>query len=142
MLHCDPGVPLIIGEGVVVGHKALIHGCTIEDDVLIGMGSIVMNKAHIGRGSIVGAGAVVLEGFACEPYSLVVGSPAKVKKVYDGSIVERIRKNARSYQERSKYYQQSMQTTESRPQHNWPLIVGAALAGAAAGAFGVLRRSA
>eukprot|EP00656_Telonema_subtile_P035971 TRINITY_DN39935_c0_g1_i1.p1 TRINITY_DN39935_c0_g1~~TRINITY_DN39935_c0_g1_i1.p1 ORF type:complete len:231 (+),score=38.09 TRINITY_DN39935_c0_g1_i1:155-847(+) len=111
MVHCDPGKPLRIGDRVTVGHKALLHGCTIEDDCLIGMGAIIMNDAHIGTGSIVGAGAVVLEGFACPSYSLVVGSPAKLKKSYSNDIsnhLNRIRTNAASYQARAQYYKQNL----------------------------------
>lgn len=87
-----------------MGHKALLHGCSIEDDVLIGMGAIVMNGARIGQGSIVGAGAVVLEGFECPAYSLVVGNPAYIKKTYPPTICEKTRKTAASYVERAKYY--------------------------------------
>jgi carbonic anhydrase/acetyltransferase-like protein (isoleucine patch superfamily) len=147
MLHCDPGVPLSIGRGVVIGHKALVHGCTIEDDCLIGMGAIVMNKARIGRGSIIGAGAVVLEGFSCEPYSLVVGSPAKVKKVYDASILDRIRKNADSYARRAEYYRASMQTRcvaagEHKQRPATLLGLCAIAVGVTISVLGVLRRAA
>eukprot|EP00929_Paragymnodinium_shiwhaense_P031905 TRINITY_DN17774_c0_g1_i4.p1 TRINITY_DN17774_c0_g1~~TRINITY_DN17774_c0_g1_i4.p1 ORF type:complete len:189 (+),score=15.40 TRINITY_DN17774_c0_g1_i4:88-654(+) len=104
MCHCDPGVPLNIGNRVTVGHKCLLHGCTIEDDVLIGMGAIIMNKAVIRTGSIVGAGAVVLENFEAPPYSLIVGSPATVKKTYDKDIIQRIQRTASSYVSRAAYY--------------------------------------
>lgn len=83
MCHVDQNTPLKIGNGVTIGHRAIIHGCTIEDECLIGMGAIVMNQAAIGKGSIVAAGAVVLEKTIIPPYSLVTGSPGKIKKTYE-----------------------------------------------------------
>lgn len=83
VLHVDKEAPLKIGANCTIGHRALVHGCTIEDDVLIGMGAIVLNGAHIGKGSIIGAGAVVLENSVIPPRSLVVGLPAKVKREID-----------------------------------------------------------
>ncbi|NOX35740.1 MAG: gamma carbonic anhydrase family protein [Deltaproteobacteria bacterium] len=82
MCHADENIPLKIGNGVTIGHRSVIHGCTIEDGCLIGMGAIIMNHAVIGKGSVVAAGAVVLEKVIISPYSLVVGSPGKVKKIY------------------------------------------------------------
>jgi carbonic anhydrase/acetyltransferase-like protein (isoleucine patch superfamily) len=80
VLHTDPGLELIIGSGVSVGHRAVLHGCRIEDDVLIGMGAIVMNGAVIGTGSIVAAGALVPEGVVVPPRSMVVGAPGRVRR--------------------------------------------------------------
>ena len=80
VLHGDPGNDIIVGENVTVGHGAILHGCTVEDNALIGMGSVVLDHAVIGAGSIVGAGAVVASGTIVPPKSLVVGIPAKVKK--------------------------------------------------------------
>ena len=80
--HADEGIPLTIGDGVTIGHRSVIHGCTIEEGCLIGMGAVVMNRAVIGKGAIVAAGAVVLENTVIPPYSLVTGSPARVKKTY------------------------------------------------------------
>lgn len=77
-LHCDPGHPLTIGDDVTVGHNAVVHGCTVKDGVLIGMGAVVLDDAVIGEYSIVGAGAVVTSRTVVPPYSLVVGAPAKV----------------------------------------------------------------
>lgn len=79
VLHVDDGAPLQIGAGVTIGHRAVVHGCIIDDDVLVGMGAIVMNGAHIGSGSIIAAGAVVLENADIPPDSLVVGVPGKVR---------------------------------------------------------------
>jgi carbonic anhydrase/acetyltransferase-like protein (isoleucine patch superfamily) len=78
VLHADPGLPCTIGARVTVGHRAIVHGATVEDDCLIGMGAIVLNGARIGRGSIVGAGAVVREGMVVPADSLVLGVPGKV----------------------------------------------------------------
>ena len=80
VVHADPDLPVVIGSGVSVGHRAVLHGCTVEDDVLIGMGAIVLNGAHVGTGSLIAAGAVVLEGTRIPANSLVAGVPAKVRR--------------------------------------------------------------
>src|SRR5258707_3473678 len=76
--HTDMGFPLTIGKNCTVGHNVILHGCTLEDDALVGMGTIVMNGANIGRGSVVGAGSVITEGKEFPEYSLIIGSPAPV----------------------------------------------------------------
>ena len=78
IIHVDPGVPCTIGARVAIGHRAIVHGATIGDDCLIGMGSILLNRVVVGSGSIIGAGAVCREGMEIPPNSLVVGVPAKV----------------------------------------------------------------
>lgn len=78
VLHISPWQDMTIGDCVSVGHGAILHGCTIEDRVLVGMGAIVMNGVHIGSGSLVGAGALIPENMEIPPYSLVLGSPARV----------------------------------------------------------------
>jgi len=78
MVHADPGSPTTVGERVTIGHRAIVHGCTIEDDVLVGMGAILLNRCRIGRGSIVGAGALVPENAVIPPDSLVLGVPGRV----------------------------------------------------------------
>lgn len=80
VFHADPGVPLHLGAGVAVGHRAVLHGCTVEDRVLVGMSATILNGARIGSGSLVAAGAVVLEGTDVPPGSLVAGVPAKVRR--------------------------------------------------------------
>ena len=80
VLHVDDGFPLRVGERVTVGHGATLHGCTIEDDVLIGMNATVLNGARVGRGSLIAAGALVREGQSIPPFSLVAGLPATVKR--------------------------------------------------------------
>ena len=97
IVHVDAGVPCSVGDRVGVGHRAILHGCTIEDDCLIGMGSIVLNGAVVGRGSVVAAGAVVKEGFLVPPGSLVVGMPARVVRPVDATLSERITQTWQHY---------------------------------------------
>jgi carbonic anhydrase/acetyltransferase-like protein (isoleucine patch superfamily) len=99
-LHSDEGFPLLIGKGVTVGHRVVLHGARVDDDVLVGMGSIVMNGAHIGSGSIVAAGAVVTPGTVVPPNSVVGGIPAKVLRPATDDDMAHIRGNAASYTER------------------------------------------
>ena len=106
MGHADPGFPLVVGNRVTIGHHCVVHGCRIGDDCLIGMGTIIMNGVRIGRGSIIGAGAVLLEGMEVPEFSMVVGSPAKVRKTYDESILENIRESAQIYVKRSINYRE------------------------------------
>jgi carbonic anhydrase/acetyltransferase-like protein (isoleucine patch superfamily) len=96
-VHCDSGIPTKIGAGVSVGHAAVLHGCTIEDDCLIGMSATVLNHAVVGAGSLVAAGSVVLEGAVIPPGSLVAGVPAKVHRVLTAAEHERIIENAKHY---------------------------------------------
>ena len=105
VVHGDPGFPARIGAGVSVGHGAIIHGATIEDSVLIGMGAIVLNGARIGSGSLVAAGSVVLEGTVVPPGSLVAGVPASVKRETTEAERDHIRANAATYQELGARYQ-------------------------------------
>lgn len=97
VVHTTPGFPVRIGAGVSVGHGAILHGCTIEDDVLVGMGAIVLNGAVVGEGSIIGAGAVVTEGKEIPPRSLVLGVPGKVVRETTPEQQEKIVHNAREY---------------------------------------------
>jgi carbonic anhydrase/acetyltransferase-like protein (isoleucine patch superfamily) len=99
VLHADPGVPVTVGDGVSVGHRAVLHGCTVGDGTLIGMGAIVLNHAHIGPGCLVAAGATVLEGVRIPERSLVAGSPAKVRRALTDDEVERLRTNAATYED-------------------------------------------
>ncbi|ORA03906.1 gamma carbonic anhydrase family protein [Mycolicibacterium bacteremicum] len=96
--HVDPGFPLRVGSGVSVGHNAVLHGCTIEDDCLIGMGAIVLNGAVIGAGSLVGAGAVVPQGMVVPPGSLVAGVPGKVRRDLSAEEKAGNQLNAQVYQ--------------------------------------------
>jgi len=105
VVHADPGFPVIIGSGVSVGHQATVHGATIEDDVLIGMGAVVLNGAVIGTGSIIAAGSVVLEGEIIPPHSLVAGVPGKVRRDTTDDERAAIRDNAKTYRELAARYQ-------------------------------------
>ncbi|AND16551.1 gamma carbonic anhydrase family protein [Rathayibacter tritici] len=97
VVHVDTGHDAVIGAGVSVGHNAVLHGCTLEDDVLVGMNATVLNGAVIGSGSLVAAGAVVLEGTLVPPGSLVAGVPAKVRRELSEQERVGIRRNAASY---------------------------------------------
>jgi carbonic anhydrase/acetyltransferase-like protein (isoleucine patch superfamily) len=96
-LHVDTGLPLLIGERVTVGHNAVLHGCIVGDDCLIGMGAVVLSGAQIGRESVVGAGALVTESKIFPPRSVILGSPAKAMRAVDDAGVEKIRENGRVY---------------------------------------------
>ena len=104
MCHADYGSPLVIGKRVTIGHNCVIHGCRIEDDCLIGMGAVVMNKAVIGHGSIVAAGTVVLQGAEIPPFSMVTGIPGKVKRRMDENVVQMLRMPSNSYAQRAADY--------------------------------------
>lgn len=97
IMHTDPGFALTIGRGCTIGHRALLHGCTIGDNSLIGMGAIVLNGARIGANSLVGAGALVTEGKEFPDNSLIVGSPAKVIRTLDEAAIARLRSSAEHY---------------------------------------------
>ena len=97
VVHADPGYPARIGSRVSVGHGAVLHGCTLEDDVLVGMSATVLNGAVVGTGSLIAAGAVVLEGTVVPPGSLVAGVPGRVRRELTEEEREGIRRNAASY---------------------------------------------
>lgn len=91
MVHVDDGVPCTIGDRVGVGHRAILHGCTVEDETLVGMGAILLNGVHVGTGSVIGAGAVLPEGVRIPPRSLVLGVPGRVVREVDDALAARIR---------------------------------------------------
>jgi carbonic anhydrase/acetyltransferase-like protein (isoleucine patch superfamily) len=97
IVHTDPGCPVTVGAGCTIGHRATLHGCTIGDNSLIGMGATVLNGARIGNNCLVGAGALVTEGKVIPDGSLVVGAPAKVIRELDAEAIERLRASARGY---------------------------------------------
>lgn len=97
VIHTDPGKPVTIGEGCTIGHGAIIHGCTIGDNSLIGMGATVLNGAVIGNNCLVGAGALVTEGKVFPDNSLIVGSPARVVRMLDETAIEGLKNSAESY---------------------------------------------
>jgi len=97
VLHVDAGVPCTIGARVAIGHRAIVHGATVGDDSLIGMGAILLNRVVVGQGSIVGAGAVCTEGMEIPPNSLVVGVPARVLRPTTDAERDRIAKTVQAY---------------------------------------------
>lgn len=99
VLHTDMGFPLTIGENCTIGHKAMLHGCTIGDESLIGMGATVLNGARIGKNCLIGAGALVTEGKEIPDGSLVLGSPGKVVRELDASAIQVLKASAIHYQE-------------------------------------------
>ncbi|MEX8517010.1 MAG: gamma carbonic anhydrase family protein [Leptothrix sp. (in: b-proteobacteria)] len=108
VLHTDEGIELVIGDNVTVGHQVMLHGCTIGDHSLIGIGAIVLNGARIGRHSIVGAGALVTEGKEFPDYSMILGSPAKVVKTLTPEQAERFAQGASHYVANAQRYQQTL----------------------------------
>ncbi|SOC11996.1 gamma carbonic anhydrase family protein [Rhodobacter maris] len=95
--HTDMGFPLVIGANCTIGHKAMLHGCTIGDGTLIGMGATVLNGAKIGRGCLIGAGALITEGKEIADGSLVIGAPGKVVRMLDEAAQARLLKSAEHY---------------------------------------------
>lgn len=104
VLHSDPGFPLTIGQGVTVGHHVMLHGCTIGDDSLIGIRAVILNGARIGRNCLVAAGSLITAGKAFPDGSLIVGSPAVVKRRLSDDEIETLRCTARNYVENSARY--------------------------------------
>jgi carbonic anhydrase/acetyltransferase-like protein (isoleucine patch superfamily) len=106
VVHLDTGFPTIVGELVTVGHSAIVHGCKIDNEVLIGMGAIVLDGAEIGARSIIGANALVTLGMKIPPGSLVLGSPAKIRRTLSLDEQNDIARWARSYVETSKHFRE------------------------------------
>jgi carbonic anhydrase/acetyltransferase-like protein (isoleucine patch superfamily) len=104
VLHTDMGAPLTVGAGCTIGHHAILHGCTIGDNSLVGMGATILNHARIGANCLVGAKALVTEGKEFPDNSLIVGAPAKAVRVLDEAAIERLRWSARNYVENWKRY--------------------------------------
>jgi carbonic anhydrase/acetyltransferase-like protein (isoleucine patch superfamily) len=108
VLHTDEGAPLTVGAGCTVGHRAILHGCTIGANSLIGMGATVLNHARIGANCLIGANALITEGKEFPDNSLIVGAPAKVIRALDEAAVERLRWSARNYVENWKRFAKGM----------------------------------
>lgn len=104
VMHTDMGFPLVTGPGCTIGHKALLHGCTVGENSLIGMGATILNGARIGNNCLIGAGALVTEGKVIPDGSLVVGSPGKVVRELSDAAIEGLRESARHYQERMRLF--------------------------------------
>lgn len=108
VLHTDIGYPLTIGKGCTIGHKVMLHGCTIGDNSLIGMGAMVLNGAKIGNNCLIGAGALITEGKEIPDGSLVMGVPGKVVRELDEAAIEGLRKSALGYQANMRRFRDGM----------------------------------
>jgi carbonic anhydrase/acetyltransferase-like protein (isoleucine patch superfamily) len=106
VVHVDEDVPCLVGSRVGVGHRVILHGCAVEDDCLIGMGSILLNRVHIGAGSVVAAGAVLPEGMQAPPGSLVMGVPARVVRPVDERLARRIAETWSHYVEQARAHRE------------------------------------
>ena len=109
VIHCDPGAPAIIGDECIIGHCAIVHGAELANNVLVGMHATVLNHANIGEFCIIGANALVTAGTVIPPYSLVLGSPAKVVKSLTEEQLEAIKLNAEVYVKKAQEYIQHYQ---------------------------------
>ena len=108
VLHVDPGFPLTLGRRVTIGHKVMLHGCTVGDGALIGINSVILNGARIGAGSLVGANSLVAEGKEIPPGVLAVGSPARVVRELKPEEKEGLLRIARGYMERAKLFKSGL----------------------------------
>ncbi len=108
VLHTDMGYPLSVGQGCTIGHKAMLHGCIIGDNSLIGMGATVLNGARIGKNCLIGAGALITEGKVIPDGALVMGSPGKVVRSLDDDAIEGLRRSALGYQRNMRRFAQSL----------------------------------
>lgn len=119
VVHADPDAPVTVGDRVSVGHAAVLHGCEVEADVLIGMSATVLNHARIGQGSLVAAGAVIPQGMVVPPGSLVAGMPAVVRRPLTEPEQAEIRENAQRYRELA---EAQLPRAKSRPWRTHPLV--------------------
>jgi carbonic anhydrase/acetyltransferase-like protein (isoleucine patch superfamily) len=110
VLHTDPGFPLTIGKNCTIGHKAILHGCTIGENSLIGMGATVLNGVIIGKNCLIGAGALVTEGKVIPDGSLVVGAPARVVRELDAAAIQGLKGSAFHYQENMRRFKAGLTT--------------------------------
>jgi carbonic anhydrase/acetyltransferase-like protein (isoleucine patch superfamily) len=108
VLHTDMGYPLTIGQGCTIGHKVMLHGCTIGDNSLIGMGATVLNGAKIGKNCLIGAGALITEGKEIPDGSLVMGVPGKVVRELDEAAIDGLRKSALGYKANMRRFRSGM----------------------------------
>ena len=111
VFHVDPGYPISVGRDCTIGHGAIVHGATVEDEVLIGMGATLLNGARIGSGSIVGANALITENKVIPPNSMVLGVPGKVVRETTDAERDVIRRSAASYQRRAQTYRAAVDTS-------------------------------
>lgn len=108
VLHTDPGIELVVGANVTIGHKAMLHGCRIGDNSLIGINSVILNGARIGRDCLVGANSLVTEGKVFPDGSLIMGSPARLVRALTPEEIEHLRLPAASYRAKSELYREAL----------------------------------
>ncbi len=108
VLHTDPGFPLQVGRNCTIGHRAILHGCTVGDGALVGMGAMVLNGAKIGKGCLIGAGALVTEGKEIPDHALVMGSPGRVVRTLDEQALKRLEQSAQVYRDKILRYGATM----------------------------------
>ncbi|MCP9482204.1 gamma carbonic anhydrase family protein [Shimia sp. CNT1-13L.2] len=108
VMHTDPGCPLTIGEGCTIGHKAMLHGCTIGENSLVGMGATILNGAKIGKNCLIGAGALITEGKVIPDGSLVMGAPGKIVRELDENAINGLRGSALHYQENMRRFRNGL----------------------------------
>ncbi|CAN1528140.1 PaaY Carbonic anhydrases/acetyltransferases, isoleucine patch superfamily [Paracoccaceae bacterium] len=111
VLHTDMGYPLTIDENCTIGHKAMLHGCTIGEGSLIGMGAVILNGAKIGRGCLIGAGALITEGKEIADFSLVMGAPGKIIRALDAEAQARLLESAASYRANAARFRAGLRAT-------------------------------
>ena len=112
VLHTDPGIQASIGENVTIGHCAMVHGCTIGANSLIGINAVVLNKARIGRNCLVGANALVPEGMEIPDNSMVLGTPAKVVRTLDAKVIATLTESARVYSEKAAVFAKTLKQVD------------------------------
>lgn len=108
VLHVDPGMPVIVGKNVTIGHKVMLHGCTIGDNTLVGIGAVVLNGARIGQGCLIGAGALITEGKEIPDNSMVLGVPGKVVKTLSDKDAQMLKLSADHYVNNYKTYRSKL----------------------------------
>lgn len=108
VMHIDPGYPLTIGRNCTIGHKAMLHGCTIGENTLIGMGATILNGARIGKNCLIGAGALITENKEIPDNSLVMGSPGKVVRQVDAALAAQLTESARNYQQNMRRFRDGL----------------------------------
>ena len=113
VLHADIGMPLVIGEGVTVGHQVMLHGCTVGNNSLIGIGAIVLNGVKIGNNCLVGAGALVTEGKEFADGSMIIGSPAKAVRMLSPEQIEGLKMSAQHYMDNASRYKTGLKKLET-----------------------------
>lgn len=114
VMHTDPGFPLTIGQGCTIGHKAMLHGCTLGENTLVGMGATILNGAKIGRNCLIGACALITEGKEIPDGSLVMGAPGKIVRELDDAAVAGLRASALHYQNRAELFRAGLRVLDGK----------------------------